>query len=45
MVFRNRIIHGYDTVDDEVVWGIAEKHLPVLVKQIASLLDENQTTK
>jgi len=26
--FRNRIIHGYDTVDDAVVWGVIEKHLP-----------------
>lgn len=40
--FRNRIIHGYDTVDDEVVWGIAEKHLPVLVKEAVSLLEEGE---
>ena len=37
--FRNRIIHGYDTVDDAVVWGIVEKHLPLLIKEVASLLD------
>jgi uncharacterized protein with HEPN domain len=36
--FRNRIIHGYDTVDDAVVWGIIEKRLPLLVKEIADLL-------
>ena len=36
--FRNRIIHGYDTVDDLVVWGVIEKHLPVLVTQVSELL-------
>ncbi len=36
--FRNRIIHGYDTVDDAVVWGIVEKHLPQLVKEVTGLL-------
>jgi uncharacterized protein with HEPN domain len=25
---RNRIIHGYDTVSDEVLWGIIINHLP-----------------
>lgn len=36
--FRNRIIHGYDTVDDAVVWGITEKHLPFLIKEVTDLL-------
>jgi uncharacterized protein with HEPN domain len=39
--FRNRIIHGYDTVDDTVVWGIVEKHLPLLIKEVASLVDSD----
>ena len=37
--FRNRIIHGYDTVDDAVVWGIVEKRLPLLIKDVVCLLD------
>jgi uncharacterized protein with HEPN domain len=37
--FRNRIIHGYDTVDDTVVWGIVEKHRPSLIKEVAGLLE------
>ena len=37
--FRNRIIHGYDTVDDAVVWGVTEKHLPSLVKEVTDLLE------
>jgi uncharacterized protein with HEPN domain len=35
---RNRIIHGYDTVDDAVVWGIVEKRLPLLIKDVVGLL-------
>jgi uncharacterized protein with HEPN domain len=38
--FRNRIIHGYDTVDDATVWGIANRHLPQLLVQVESLLQE-----
>ena len=37
--FRHRIIHGYDTVDDTVVWGIVERHLPLLIREVADLLD------
>ena len=37
---RNRIIHGYDTVSDEVLWGIVNKSLPVLDQEVKALLDE-----
>jgi uncharacterized protein with HEPN domain len=37
--FRNRIIHGYDTVDDAVVWGVIETHLPSPIKEVADLLE------
>ena len=36
--FRNRIIHGYDAVDNATVWGIVESHLPVLQAQVEALL-------
>jgi len=35
---RNRIIHGYDSVSDETIWGIVIKHLPVLKSEIEALL-------
>ena len=38
--FRNRIIHGYDTVDDATVWGIIGAHLPRLETDVESLLNE-----
>jgi uncharacterized protein with HEPN domain len=37
---RNRIIHGYDSVSDDVVWGIVVNNLPVLQKEVETLLKE-----
>lgn len=37
---RNKIIHGYDTVSDEIIWGIVIRHLPILQTEVAQLLDE-----
>ena len=38
--FRNRLIHGYAFVSDEVVWGVLETNLPTLRREVQSLLDE-----
>jgi uncharacterized protein with HEPN domain len=38
--FRNRIIHGYDAVDDATVWGVATSHLPRLLAEVEGLLRE-----
>jgi uncharacterized protein with HEPN domain len=35
---RNRIIHGYDVVSDDVIWLIVNKSLPILEKEIKLLL-------
>jgi uncharacterized protein with HEPN domain len=37
---RNRIIHGYDSLTDEAVWGIIINHLPVLRVEIEQMLGE-----
>lgn len=37
---RNRIIHGYDSVSDDVVWGIVIRHLPILKIEVESLLEK-----
>lgn len=34
---RNRIIHGYDSVSDDVIWLIVIKYLPVLEQEIKLL--------
>ena len=35
---RNRIIHGYDTVSNDILWNIVMKHLPILRQEIEALL-------
>ena len=37
---RNRIIHGYDSVSDDVIWGLIIKNLPLLKIEIDALLKE-----
>ena len=37
---RNRIIHGYDSVSDDIIWGIVIKYIPTLKVEIAKYLDE-----
>lgn len=37
---RNRIIHGYDSVSDDIIWSIVIKHLPILKTEIEKLLNE-----
>jgi len=35
---RNRIIHGYDTVSEDVIWLIVNRYLPILEKEVKELL-------
>jgi uncharacterized protein with HEPN domain len=37
---RNRIIHGYDKIDNEIIWGIIVRHLPILKEEVKKLLCE-----
>ncbi|QQS52204.1 MAG: DUF86 domain-containing protein [Bacteroidota bacterium] len=37
---RNWVIHGYDKVDDVVIWGIVSNHLLNLKKEIEEYLNE-----
>ena len=38
--FRNRLIHGYASVADDIVWGIVEGNLPKLAEEVRQLLEE-----
>lgn len=35
---RNRLIHGYDSVDMDVVWKIMDEDLPPLAAQLTQIL-------
>jgi len=36
---RNKIIHGYDEIENENIWAIVINHLPILKKEILTLVD------
>lgn len=38
---RDRIIHGYDTVDFEIVWIAATQEISALLEQLQPMLHEN----
>lgn len=35
---RNRIVHGYDTVDDTLIWRVVQDKVPVIKAQIEAVL-------
>jgi len=39
---RNWVIHSYDNVDNVIIWGIIDKDLPLLKKQVADLLQKHR---
>lgn len=36
---RNYVIHGYDKIDDVIIWGVISKNLPLLKNQVEVLLE------
>lgn len=36
--FRNILIHGYDTIDDRIVWGVIQEDLDNLIADAEALL-------
>jgi len=40
VLFRNRVVHAYDSIDDTIVWAIVKKHLPLLQNEVNILLNK-----
>lgn len=38
---RNFIIHAYDSLNPEILWGIIINHLPLLKKEVKALLEDS----
>jgi uncharacterized protein with HEPN domain len=38
---RNRLIHGYDSVDAEIVWDLVHQNIPALSDQLKNALSRN----
>lgn len=37
---RNKIVHGYDEIENAQVWGIIINHLPILKKEVTTFLEK-----
>ena len=39
---RNRLVHGYDAVDVDILWDIVQQDLPPLIEQLQAILGGSQ---
>ena len=43
---RNRLIHGYETVDFDTLWSVIQKDFPLLIDQLEAVVaEEGQATR
>ena len=42
VAFRNRLIHGYDLLDDALVWETVKAEVPMLLSEVEGLLQEQR---
>ena len=38
---RNRLIHGYDTINFDIVWSVIQDELPSLVEQLEAIVADD----
>jgi uncharacterized protein with HEPN domain len=38
---RNRLIHGYDSVDFDILWAILKNDLPILINKLEKIFNPN----
>ena len=43
IAFRNRLIHGYDTIDFDILWQILTVNLPALIAQLENIFSSSST--
>jgi len=39
---RNRLVHGYDAVDLDILWNIVQTDLPLLIEQLEKAMESMQ---
>ncbi len=37
---RNRIIHGYDVIDFDILWSVLQKDLPPLIEKLEKIVNK-----
>jgi len=40
VALRNRLIHAYASIADEIIWGVVETDLSVLMREVGEILSE-----
>jgi uncharacterized protein with HEPN domain len=45
IAFRNQVVHGYATLQDDIVWEIIQSYLPTLHREVLALLDDKTSQK
>jgi uncharacterized protein with HEPN domain len=45
IALRNRIIHGYDSVDDAVIWNVIVNNIPLLQKEVENLIEQSNNSR
>ncbi|HKJ78235.1 MAG TPA: HepT-like ribonuclease domain-containing protein [Prolixibacteraceae bacterium] len=40
IAMRNRLIHAYDSIDDNVIWSAIKKDLPLLKKEAKQIMND-----
>ena len=43
IAMRNRLIHGYLGIDDDVIWSVLHDDLPTLIQQLQEILATQDT--
>jgi uncharacterized protein with HEPN domain len=38
IAFRNILVHGYDAIDDRIVWSVIQEDLDPLIEDVEKLL-------
>lgn len=40
---RNRLIHGYLGIDDDILWSIIQDEIPMLLEKLVEMKMKNQS--
>ncbi|WP_341463256.1 HepT-like ribonuclease domain-containing protein [Muribaculum intestinale] len=42
---RNYLIHGYDSLREDLIWAIVINHLPLLKSEVTKLIESSQEVR
>ena len=45
IAMRNRLIHGYDGVDYDILWDVLANHAPALTRHLAVIMRDEEEAR